>query len=465
MGEYTRRIDIRIEIDLWDWPAGRMSRQGLNLTTSVFNYRFQKSIKNPQGSCQMTMLPQSIDTHILDIVKPLDVIRIYEFGRLKFMGYVTRVSYSGTINKDGKPGRDAVISANQFGGLLLTAAMGFGLGTALGQDEGPILNAAAQLSIDILKATADGVSFSEIVGLIYDSFITFIESIEATQNFVSYLDEYLDTSAGLSSVNTPLLPRQPEFFTGTEQQITFWQAAEQLIEKPFNELWIDNGPRKVSIDSSEVSLPEKSCLVLRPTPFNGKKTTTGTLNLFDNLPSIHIDKDHMLRFDLARGMDEVYTAYSVKSASFQPGEIARLLLGDMKVDEDRVGKYLFKPLITELFFTRMENEDGDSLEAQTADAQTVTQNAAETLLNWFSLNEDYLSGAITHMVPSDPDADPKIGDKITVYGIEGFFYVEGIAHTWQYQGPLKSSATVTRGYNRTKKIEVKDKIFRRNQIQ
>jgi hypothetical protein len=461
MSEYARRIDIQVTIDLWDWPSGRLT-ETIDITNDLKNYRFQKSIKNPQGSCQISMLPQSTTTHILDIVKPLDVIRIYEFGTLKFVGYVRRMSYSGSIGKDGTPERDAVLTAQQFGGLLMTAAIGFGLGTALGVGEDPILNAAAQLSLDILNAVQDGTSFAEVVGLIYDSFITFINSIDATQNFASYLEHYINTEAGLNDDTSPLLPRQPEFFNGTEQQLTFWQVVEQLIEKPFNEMWIDNGPRKVRVGSKDVDLPAKSCLVFRPTPFNKRLSNGVETNDFDSIPAIHVDKNHFIRFDLSRGLDEVYTAYSVKSASFRLDDIPRLLLGEMKVDYDRVGKYLFKPLITELFFTRIENTDGDSVELPNSRIQTVTAEAAETLLNWFSANEEYLSGAISHMVPTDPDADPKIGDKISVYAIEGFFYVEGIAHTWNYGGALQSTASVTRGYNRTQKIELKDRVFKRS---
>lgn len=463
MSDTIRRMDIRVEIDRWEWPAGN-KKDTLDVTPDIMNYRFQKTIKNPQGSCQLAVLPQSADTHILDILSLMDVIRIYEFGTLKFLGFITRVSYQGSINaSDGKPLRTATLTCQQFGGLLVTANVGLGLGTALGLESDGLIDAAAALSKAILDASIDGVTFAEMITVLIIAFEDYLTAIDATK-FLTYIDTYLDISSGLTSSLAPAIPRTFELFNGTEQTLTFWQLAEQLVQKPFNEFWIDNGPRKVSIDSKDVTLPEKACLVFRETPFNGTKTNGVIGNAFDSLPVKRIDKDHLIQFDLAKSMDEVYTFYSVKQPAFELSDLARLLLGQAEVDKPLVGKYLFRPLITELFYTRVEDIVGEERDITQGAAETISKEAAITLLNWFTDNENYLSGAITHMVPSNADDDPAIGDKISVYGIDGFFYVEGIAHTWQYRGALKSNLTVTRGFNRTKPIELKDRIFRRNAI-
>lgn len=456
MGVYTRRVNIKIEVDLWE---GGSKTDTLDITKSVLNYRFQKSIKTPMGSCQMAMLPQRTDTHILDIVKPMDVVRISEFGIVKFIGYVKRVSYSGSIARDGDPAREATITANQFGGLLQEASIGYAFGYAFGED---LLSAAAKLNKEMLDALVDGLKYSEVIALLADSFVTFLQDTGAG-SFTTYLDAYLDVSTGLTASTVPLLPRQYDIYTGTEEVITFWQVAEQIAQRPFNELWIDNGPRKVFIDGSDVEFRDRSTLVFRETPFDGTVGGAST-TAFQDLPEKVVDKDHLTRFDLARSMDEVYTIYSVKEATFQLSDIARVLLGQFEVDSERAGRYLFKPLITELFYTRFEAAQDTKVEAPASEVETTGKQYAQTLKAWFEHNDEYLSGAITMMVPDDNDLDPKIGDKIRVYGIEGFFYVEGIAHQWQYQGPLVSNLTVTRGWNRSQKIELKDRIFRRNQL-
>ncbi len=464
MGEYTRRMDLKITLDLWDWTKGSKT-DTLDITNDVLNYRFQKSIKTPAGSCQLAMLPQSTDTHILDIVNPMDVLKIFEFGNLKYVGYIHRISYSGSIGKDGNPARQATITAPQFGGLLQTASIGFGMGTALGAPEDELASGAAELYGALRKGVTDGFSYKEILTILVDSFRTYLETLAGgtAANFLTYLQEYLDTTTGLTSTLTPLLPRSFEMYSGTEQTLTFWQVAEQLVQKPFNELWIDNGPRKVFIDGENIELPEKSCFVFRETPFDG---TVGGVSdkSFTNMDPIYIDKDHLLKFDLARSMDEVYSVYSVKEAAFKLDDITRILLGLWEVDRARIGKYLFKPLVSELFYTRVEKLDEAAIEDQTSAFQSAGTEAAQTLKAWFENNDNYLSGALTHMIPTDPALDPKIGDKVSIYGIEGFFYVEGIAHTWSYGGSLQSNLTVTRGWNREKRIEMKDRIFRRNRL-
>lgn len=461
MGEYTRRMDLRIELDLWEWSDGS-KKDTLIITNDVLNYRFQKTIKTPKGSCQLAMLPQSTSTHILDILNPMDVVKIYEFGTLKFIGYVQRISYSGSIARDGKPNRQGTITAVQFGGLLVDAQVGFGLGTALGKEDSELVRYAGEFNYAIAKAVKDGVTYTEVVTVLINNLKDMLTNLGG-KNFLTYLDKYLDTKTGLTSTSLPLLPRAFELYNGTERTLTFWQLAEQLVQRPFNEFWIDNGPRKVNIDGEVIELQAKSSFVLREAPFDG---TIGGISdkAFSGIDPINIDKDHLLQFDLARSMDEVYTVYDVKNAAFQLDDTARILLGLWVTDKEKIGKYLFRPLISELFYTRVEKTDETSVEAQNKKIEEAGQNAANTLKAWFENNEDFLSGAITHMVPEDGALDPRIGDKITVYGFAGYFYVEGIAHTWAYQGPLKSSLTVTRGYNKTKRIVLKDRIFRRNVI-
>ena len=495
MDATRRTIDLKIEVDLWDWSSlpkspsayveaaggdegvallamaaaansvspSRGMRDTINITRSVQSYRFQKSIKTPKGSLQLGMLPQITSVHILDTLSPMDVIRVYEFGTLKFIGYIKRISYSGAIGAgDGKPSREATITAVQFGGLLTEATIGYGLGSAMGRGDGLLSIQSTKLTVAIINAVSDGTSYAELMRLVYEKFVDFLDAIGAL-SFTTYLDTYLDSVSGLQSSVIPLFPRQWEMYTGTETSLTFWQVAEQLVQRPLNEFWIDNGPRKVSIDGISKNLSEKSSFVFRETPFDGRSGGSEVMP-FSNMPVTHIDKNHALRFDLARGMDAVYTVYKVKEASFALDDVVRVHLGQWVLDRARLGKYLFRPLISELFYTRNESQLDTEIEVPQGDIQSAGTKAAGTLFSWFANNDEFLSGSISHMVPSDGDADPKIGEKLSVYGIEGHFYVEGIAHTWQYGGPLQSSLSVTRGYNGDRRIEMHDKIFNRNQI-
>lgn len=462
---------VKIAIDVWKWPAGSLDQVDIDVTRSVLNYRWQKSIKNPQGSCQLNVVPQIDDTNILDVIRPMDIVKIYEFGQLKFIGFIQRVSYGGSIQgAQGQPSRNATITCQQFGGLFATATVGMGLGVALRSQSGkaeddPFIKQAQKLQLAIAGAVEDGTSFAELAQLVIKSFQSYLTGIGA-KNFTRYVNQYFDASAGLSSKAKPLLPRSFSLYTGTEQSLTLWDVLDQLVERPFNELWVDSGPRKVAIDGNSVTLPEKSCAVFRPTPFNGTVSSGGAGSAFDGIEEVEVPRNYLLAFNLSRSMDEAYTFYSVKEAAFQLSEIARLLNGLAVVDPDRIGKYLFRPLITELFYTRTESLTDGKRELTNKKAEDAAKQGAQTLLNWFKHNDEFLSGAITHMVPDEQTGltDPRIGDKLLVDGIDGFFYVEGVSHTWMYGGALKSDLSVTRGFNRGKPITLTDRIFRRNRL-
>jgi len=465
MADTIRRPKIRVEIDRWDWPAdGNGSLiETRDVTNDVLNYRFQKSIKTISGSCQISILPQRATVHILDEISNMDVVRIYEFDVLKFIGYVTRVSYDGSIGQDGKPNRGATITVKQMGGILESASLGLGLGVGLGKDKDWMVASKILLS-SLMRASADGTSFSEILALVIDSWYKFIGKLGAT-GFQTYLNTYFDVSTGLSPDTHPVAPKSYSLYTGTEMSITLWETVQQIVDSPFNELWIDNGPREVSVNGKTVSLSEKASLVFRPTPFNGRVVGKGApMNEFDALPIIFIDRDHLTGFGIAKSMDEVYTTYAVKEPAFLLSDVTRIFLGQHVIDSPKVNQFLLKPLVTELFFTRMVSQDGSKDEVTKGTLEGVALDGAKTLKNWFTNNDKYISGAISMMVPSDATQDPRIGDRIQVYGVEGYFYVEGISHVWTYGGSLRSDLSVTRGFNGSVPMTFKNSLFVRGEI-
>lgn len=471
MADITRQINIEVQVDRWTWRGEARKENTYTLTPGVLSYRFQKSIKNPGGSCQVSLIPQieqndKTIVNVLNITRPMDVVRIREFGQLKFIGYVTRVAYSGAINPStGKPTRVAIITCQQFGNLLATSSIGFGLGTALGTEQ-TLFVAARDLQTAFINAGS--ASYVEFLSILIQVLRTYLQGIGIT-GFIRYLNEYIDTESGLISTEEPGIPRIVKLFDGTETSVTFWSLAEKLSQKPFNELWIDNGPRRVYIDGRRHELQnERSILIFRPTPFNGTVVQGTIQNQFDAIEEIHIPRDYFLQFDLSTSMEEVYTFYSVKNATFGLSTIARTILGEPIVDEQLIDKYLLKPFVTELFYSRTEKVRSDEISAPTDRFIRASEDAAQTLKNWYEHNEDYYSGVITIMVPDENQAgfaDPRIGDKISVEGIRGAFYVEGIAHIWQYNGALKTNLTVTRGFNYQsggRPVVIDDALFTRN---
>lgn len=451
-----RSISIKVELIRWNWSVSAVDRRDsepIDLTAdgSVLNYRYQKSIKTPRSTAQLTILPQRTDVNILDIISTMDVIRIYEFGILKFQGYVRRVNYSGSINpRTGAPTREGVITAAGFGGLLEEALVGLGLGRVVGNQDA-FINSAVKLKKAVSDAALEATStYSAVLNVLTDEWFTFIESIGGSA-FRDYVFTYMDFSSALATTTTQLLPRTFDMYTGMEESMSFWSVAQRLAEMPLNELWLDNGPRDVRIAGVPSQLREdKTYMVFRPTPFDN----------FSSIPAVTVPKQYLTRFDLSKSMDEVFSVYAIQPSAFQLNEIVRVMLGEVAVDKEAVNKYLYRLLTNQLFYARLESENSTAADSQTATISSRSQEAADKLKSWFENNDEYYSGAITMMVPARKDV--RIGDKVTMEGLTGSFYVEGVAHTWAYQGTLSATLSVTRGwdYLSQKPLRFKDRIFK-----
>ena len=71
MEPYTRRIDLSIQVDIWNWTSGQITNT-IEIINDVTSYRFQKTIKSPKGTCQIQMNPQVGDGHVMDTLKAMD---------------------------------------------------------------------------------------------------------------------------------------------------------------------------------------------------------------------------------------------------------------------------------------------------------------------------------------------------------------------------------------------------------
>jgi len=455
----TRRVKIKVELIRWDWTdttAKKRDSDSIDITQDVVNYRFQETIKTPMGTAQLALIPQRTGRNMLDIINVMDVIKIYEFDTLKFQGYVRRVSYSGSIQAaDGKPSREAVLSVTPFGGMLFEPACGLGMGRVVGNEDAFQASATVLMTNIANVVGKDGAAYGEVINTTLDAWFEFIKSTGGPV-FDEYVNTYMNFSDGVDQTSIPVTPRQFDVYTGKEESVTIWSLLQKLTEIPLNELWVDSGPRSVYINGVNKSLGNNSTyLIFRDNPFDA----------FDSMPFKTIDKDHYLRFDFAKSMDESFSVFGAIPVSFDVGEYVRQMLGTVVTSEENLNKYLYKPMINQLHYTRKESEIDKSSDSTTGAIDQMTAGIAEKLKRWFENNDKYYSGAITMMVPKETSKDPRIGERVAMDGLQGWFYVEGVAHTWQYPGALTSNLSVTRGWNRNRPLEFKDKIFRRGQGQ
>ena len=460
--DVQRTPRVRIEVDRWDWERGqRKDSEPVNITSHVQSYTWQKTIKTPVGGAEIQLFPQRQNDHVMDALNPQDIVRIYEFDTLKFQGYIRRINYSGSITPEGQPQRSGNISATSFGGILMESSLGLNLGNITKRYDA-LISAAIKMAKQILDSVHSGISYSEMVHEVITGWFSLIEDIAETAYFAKYVRQYFDYDS-LVDFGSASLPREYMLFRGTEDSITLWQILQNLIEAPFNELWCDDGPRYVSIDGRDIELGEgKVHLVLRPTPFDGTVLSGVVDDRFQRVPRLQIPKLMFPSFNFTKSSDDVYSLYITTPAAFDlQNEALRTLIGDTVPSETNLQKYLLRPLINQLYYIRMTDPDDGSLAVSEGDVQSYLSRCSQTLANWFEHNDQYLSGTINLMVPEKSAMDPRIGNRVSLEGVQGDWYCEGVSHQWNYGGPMISSVSVTRGWNRDRPIQLSDRIFNR----
>ena len=451
----SRVIDVGAEIDIWD--------RRLNAKTLTFNvgqrellsYTYQKTIKNPHASATVTFTPQFAISkrHFFNHIKPLDVVRIYEFGQLKFIGFIRNMNASGMINDDGSPQRSITLTLSGMGGYLSEAKIGINA-YIFGQSEEDTLNAFVntqenfQAMIAEMVGQDNSLSYNELVNFVFDTWLNLLDEISGNTRARNLINEYFDITAGVGRFARPLWPKEWDLYQGNYEDITIWSLLDNLLDTPFNELFFDEGPRKIVINGSVVNLnAEKTHLILRNTPFNGSVSDSGSgiQNRFDSLPPILVE--NVVRYDLSRSMDEVYTLYTTSPPIWNLSVLETVASGFSVPDSEKFGKYLYRPLNVKLNSIRLPSRDNASLDERAQSVTDRVQGTANTLKRWFENNDAFLNGVLTINVPEDSNEDPRIGEKVELAGVAGYFYCESITHVWNYGRALTSHVGVTRGWD------------------
>jgi hypothetical protein len=466
---------LKFVVTRWDWSKGAGNQAGnpIDITHAVMSFRWMKSTRNPDSGCELQIIPQQGDLHYMDIFSTMDVVQIFEFGTLKYQGFIRRIAARGSISQAGTPSRTVAITCSSFGALLTEGQLGFNVFLKAGtfNDIDAKIKAFSGKLSDIITG---GGAYSEMIGAVVDEWFGFLDQNGAS-NFRSYFQRWIDYKSGLGGKLVPGAPKDLKLFYTTEQQVTLWSVIQKIIQAPFNEFWFDCGPRKLWVENSESLSPAKpgeitlgneiDYMVIRCPPFNGTVVDGATSDLWDSLPSRMVPLTYLTQFDLNKSMDESLSFYLVSPAIYSPGEIGLIASGKYAIDEDAFNKYLYRPAIHDLYYTRIQKPQDKAVDDKASDIYSDAQDKADTLLNWNKNNDEFLSGAFTFMVPSNEEHDPRIGDKIELEGIsEAFFYVEGVSHSWNYGGPLVSNVSVTRGWGNGRPIELKDRIFKRGKF-
>ena len=128
----SRKPDIMVEVRRVNYEAsaygdaivGRFVSSGHKnapeeYSTALVAYSFTESLSNVSGnfSLQLTLEKDGKGMTWLDKLNIMDLIFIYEFGELRFIGCIENIRYSGKI-PGGQPSRKIMVDGGNMGKLL-----------------------------------------------------------------------------------------------------------------------------------------------------------------------------------------------------------------------------------------------------------------------------------------------------------------------------------------------------------
>ena len=178
---------LRFEIIRWDWTIGdTKDKNPIDITPAVFSFKWLKSLRNPSAGCEITMIPQFSDIHYLDTLEIMDVVKIYEFNVLKYIGYIKSIHASGTITSQGNPNRSLLIDCVSFGTLFTNSELGLNMflhtSTYLDISTSMKLFSARLADIALLDKP-----YSELVKTVIEEWFSYLNNLGATV-YTSYFN-------------------------------------------------------------------------------------------------------------------------------------------------------------------------------------------------------------------------------------------------------------------------------------
>lgn len=400
---------------------------------ALTSYGFSESLAAVESNFSLTLTPV-VDRDgktWMDKLEKMDIVYITEWGKVRFCGYVEDIRFSARMTSAGKPQREILVEGGSIGKLLstfkiiLNQAILPGTGTAKSKSD--ILNGILQATI------VEGGSIKNIFGLIYKDFMELMIAIgqsEKIQNQGIYalLDYFIDYENGISKDIEAIYPTSFSLYSVGENNI--WDIWDNLAYPPINELfgiWHVNS--------------EKYRIIFRQSPFEPED--------WRNLPLTIIPTVALTTYDLGTSTSEVFTFYQAGLPGYNMNDNEAKLLGNYAIDKEKWVKYGYRPMYVQFkYFDKGELKNETDITIK-----KIMGYVCETLKRWYEHNTEFLSGTAKFMTFDDSRPwpgknfvvrNPRIGERIGVFDVQ--FYVENVAHSWTYGGPMETTVQMTRGY-------------------
>lgn len=239
----------------------------------------------------------------------------------------------------------------------------------------------------------------------------------------------------------------------------FFTIFEQFISRPFNEMWVTSGGRKITLNSfldgdvDQRKLDDsKAYLVVRPSPYDTNFNKKGRAEQFvpllqlEALERIVITDDVIYTKSLTRGdKSKLYSTYSVlpSGINYSPSALEPIIapIWDLRIFK----KYGYNPLKVIIDSMAKSNSNVGK------DFDDNSQLYQGLLFNWFRFNDENLIGSF--MIEGNEfmregiclDYRKTRAGEIDDAKEERLYYVNGYEQNWQFGKSFTTTVNVEHG--------------------
>lgn len=411
---------------------------------SMIGYNYRSDVASFEGPFSVIFTPEVMNKNgdtIMEIARVTDIVKIEEYGKVKYMGVLNSKRYVMSMNDSG-PDRSIVLSGYGVGGILGRFSML--LNNMILKDAVTTLSAMeTKLRASVSEMSGrygENANMAQIMKKIAETFREAQEKIggfPAKTGIYKVVDQYMKFSDDAEKLTTKYPMALSVFSYGESNLLQIWQ---ELVYRPLYEFFM----RWDSASSAYL-------IMLRPTPFDPEAWLS--------LKKTILNPVDVVSSDIGFSDEDVKTwFFAYLSGGALSYELSRYTTQAVKTDPAKWALYGYRPLEAAFKYvdevTLKENKGavvvgnsgvkGDSLKGINAGEKISDEKLmrayGEKMYNWFRRADEMAQGSLTVMTVEDV---PLIGERVQYKEAE--FYVEAVDGSWQDGGSMETKLTVTRG--------------------
>lgn len=403
---------------------------------NLVSYTFSRSLYNLTGTFSFSFKEDTkSDINILDSIKMLDLVKIYEFEKLVFIGIVTETSFSAS---SGNIQKTVSVSGKSIEYLFELLQVSLDI-TAMNfvQSDAKNIELINELN---KKDSTDGISIAEAVKTAFSQFVGILNDYKEVST-VQVLEMLKAVYGGLDIAKF-LVCGDINFYYPissnlySDRNVKFIDFLRNVLPSPVYEIYGTIG----SNDTPKLNL--------REVPFSSSD--------WDKLSCYRVPPELLTSYTFSKNCTEVYTEFLgyVEGSLIDPAYYKKLTATDKGYDSqvtlpEKIAVYGYKPLeVTFVGYFGGKNKTEENKTNETLKEKMKSLNTK--LSEWFGKLDEMYSGNITIVNADYGNEKTGIGERVMVGTNE--FYINAEKHDWAFCAAPTITYTVDRGGRYTKGV-------------